>query len=283
MSQTDADDGTAAAGESEDDPVDARILAAAQRLLRQHGPAFTMAQLAEASGVSRATLYRRVPSREALAQRLRAEGIEPGAELGDPVHERILDATAALVDAQGLRFTIEQVAEGAAVGAATVYRSFGDREGLLRAFFDQRSPRRLAATQLRDLEAPVDTTLQAFVGSLLRFAVAHPGLARIGLLGEGPDAAELERLRKGGRGTLSRLVTYLEAQIERGALASADPWLLASTLLGAVLGASLLAPRLIGGSSRRAAARLRLAPDDVAAIDERARILVSLWLKGARA
>jgi AcrR family transcriptional regulator len=264
-----------------DDPADACILAAAQRLLKEHGPGFTMGQLAEAAGVSRATLYRRVPSREALAQRLRAQGIEPGAELGDPTRERILEATRALIDAQGLQFTIEQVAERAGMGAATVYRSFGDREGLLRAFFAERSPRRVAAAQLGDLEAPVQVTLQGLVASLLRFVVEHPGLARMVLLDDGPDAREVEHLRKGGRSTFGRLVAYLEAQIERGVLAPADPWLLASSLAGAVLGVSLLAPRLAAGAGQRGRARLVLAAGDPAAIDERARALVALWLKGA--
>lgn len=268
--------------EIEDDPVDARILEAAQRLLATGGPALTMARLAEAAGVSRATLYRRVPSREALARRLRAAGIEPGAELGDPVRERVLDATTALLDAQGLRFTLEQVAERAGVGAASVYRSFGDREGLLRAFFVERSPRRTATESLRELDAPIEATLTRFVASVLRFAVRHPGLARIGLLGEGPEAAELERLREGGRSTLSRLVGYLEAQMDRGVLAPADPWLLAGALLGATLTTSLLAPRLLSRAGRRVAARLRLAPDDDAAIDRRASALVAMWLEGAR-
>jgi len=267
----------------EDDELEARILAAARRLLREHGPGLTMAQLAEAAGVSRATLYRRIPSREALAQRLRALGVEPGSELGDPTRERILEATGALIDELGLRFTIEQVAERAGVGLATVYRSFGDREGLLRAFFDERTPRRLALAQLHDLEAPVEPTLQGFLAALLRFVVAHPGLARLALLGEGEDAAELERIRKGGAGTAGRLVAYLEAQIERGVLAPADPWLLASSLLGAALGASLLLPRMSKAAGRKVAARLVLAPGDDAAIEERARALVSTWLKGARA
>lgn len=267
--------------EGDEDRVDARILQAAQRLLRSHGPSFTMAQLAEAAEVSRATLYRRVPSREALAQRLRAQGIEPGSELGDPSRERILDATAALMNELGLRFTLELVAERAGVGPATVYRSFGDRDGLLRAFLSERSPRERLAAQLEDLEVPLETTLRSFVGGLLRFAINHPGLARIGLLGEGSEAEELERLRKGGRSTMGRLVAYLEAQVERGALAPGDPWLLASSLLGAALGVSLLAPRMSSGAARRAAVRLTLQPGDDAAIEERARVLVSTWLRGA--
>lgn len=241
-----------------------------------------MAELAEAAGVSRATLYRRVPSREALAQRLRAQGVEPGAELGDSTHERILDAAQVLINAHGLRFTLEQVAEQAGVGVATVYRSFGDREGLLLAFVDRRSPRRLIAEQLRELEAPPQATLQRFVASLLRFVTEHPGLARMAMLGHGDDAAELERLRKGGRSTFARLVGYLEAQVQRGALAPGDPWLLASTLLGAVLGASLLAPRLAMNAGRHARARLVLSADDPLAIEQRAHDLVAGWLKGAQ-
>ena len=266
----------------DEDDVDVCILEAAERLLRCDGAGFTMAQLAEAAGVSRATLYRRVPSREALAQRLRARGVEPGAELGDSTRERILDATGTLLNGQGLGFTIEQVAEQAGVGGATVYRSFGDREGLLRAFLTERSPRERVAMQLADLEAPVEVTLRGFVAALLRFVVVNPGLARIGLLGEGPEAEELERLRKGGRSTLVGLVAYLEAQIERGVLAPGDPLLLASTLLGATRGASLLAPRMISRAARRVAARLTLAPGDEAAIEERARVLVTTWLRGAR-
>jgi AcrR family transcriptional regulator len=265
------------------DPADARILAAAQRLLAAHGPGFTMGQLAEAAGVSRATLYRRVPSREALAQRLRAHGVEPGAELGEPTRERILDATRALLNAQGLQFTIEQIAEAAGVGAATVYRAFGDREGLLQAFFAERSPRRVAAAQLGDLDAPIEEALQGLVVSVLRFVLAHPGLARLMLLDEGPEARELQRLRQGGRSTITQLLAYLRAQIDRGVLAPRDPWLLASSLVGAVFGSAVLVPRLHAlQGSRRPPGGLVLAPDDDAAIDERARELVAMWLKGAK-
>jgi AcrR family transcriptional regulator len=268
---------------ADDDRADARILEAAQRLLQSEGPGFTMGQLAAAAGVSRATLYRRVPSREALAQRLRAQGVETGAELGEPTRERILDGTRALLNAQGLQFTIEQVAEAAGVGPATVYRAFGDREGLLRAFFTERSPRRVAAVQLGDLDAPIEEALQVLVSSVLRFVIAHPGVARLMLQGEGPEARELQRLRQGGRSTITQLLAYLRGQIERGVLAPRDPWLLASSLIGAVFGSAVLVPRLasLHGSPRPAAA-LVLAPDDDAAIDERARELVTMWLQGAR-
>lgn len=262
----------------EEDEADTAILGAAQRLLAEQGPGFTMAELAQRSGVSRATLYRRVPSREALAQRLREAGVDPGEALGSPSRERILDAVGAMLAAHGLAFTVEQVAERAEVGVATVYRSFGDRDGLLRAFFAERGPRRGAA-MLDDLESPVEETLCTLVESLLRFVTELPGLARIVLLDHGPEAREIERLRRGGRSTSSRLLEYVQAQVKRGVLAG-DPVLLCTSLVGMVVGTSLL-PRRLASKSRRA--REALAAMDGRDIGAQARQLVALWLRGAAA
>ena len=265
---------------SQEEGTDAAILEAAQRLLAEHGSGFTMAQLAAESGVSRATLYRRVPSKEALAQRLREIGVEPGRGLGS-TRERIFDAIRGLLAVHGLSFTVEQVAERAEVGLATVYRSFGDRDGLLHAFFHERGPRGVAAVRLRDLEAPVEQTLHPLVTSLLGFVVEYPGLARTVLLDQGPEAKEIERLRRGGRSTASRLVAYVEAQVKRGVLVG-DPRLLASSLLGIVLGTSLLYHR-VARSGGRGRALAPLSPDDPAGIEARAHEVVALWLRGASA
>ncbi|MCA9704996.1 MAG: TetR family transcriptional regulator [Myxococcales bacterium] len=260
---------------------DARLLEAAQELLDEHGPGFTMAQLAEASGISRATLYRRVPSREALAQRLREAGMDPGEALGSSSRERILDAVQVMLAEQGLSFTVEQLAERAEVGVATIYRSFGDRDGLLRTFFEERGPRRMVVAHLGDLDAPIEDTLRSLVASLLRFAIGLPGLARTVLLDQSPEAREIQRLRRGSRSTFSRLLEYVEAQVERGALVG-DPFLLAGTLVGMVLGSTLLFPSLASRAGRRASAA-RLRPDDCEGIERRAAELVALWLRGARA
>ncbi len=256
-----------------------RILEAARRLLTRHGPDFTMGQLAEEAGVSRATLYRRVPGREALAERLRAEGIEPGAELGDPRRERILHATRSLVDDHGLWFTIEQVAEAAGVGAATVYRTFGDRDGLLHAFLDEHGPRRVATARLGDLEAPIEAALHPVVTSLMRFFLEFPGLARSVLLDRGIDAEEIQRLRRGSRSTASRVTEYMEAQVERGVLRG-DPLLLATSLLGMVLGNSLLAPVFASRAERKDP---RPESGSAEAVEAHAQQVLALWLRGAGA
>lgn len=249
------------------------IVDAAERLLERRGAGFTMDELAAEAGVSRATVYRRISGREGLARQLRARGIEPGPALGGSTHRRILDAVRAVIDAHQLSFTIEDVAREAGVGTATIYRRFGDREGLLRAYLGRTSPRATAAEQLAELDAPVAATLTAFVASVLRFVLEHPGLVQIALFDEGPSAQQLQRLRQGGRGTFARLVDYFEAQIQRGRLRPAEPRQLAISFVGMVLGSSLLGVRLpVIADEPTASPR---------SVQERAAELVELFLGGA--
>jgi len=98
----------------------------------------------------------------------------------DPASERILDAALDLVAASGLRnLTMEGAATRARVGRMTVYRRFGDREGLIDALAARESRRCLA-----ELDRAVDPSLPAsegiargFVASL-RLIRTHPLLHR---------------------------------------------------------------------------------------------------------
>lgn len=99
---------------------------------------------------------------------------------GDPASERILDAALDLVAASGLRnLTMDEAASRARVGRMTVYRRFGDREGLIDALAARESRRCLA-----ELDRAVDPSLpvaegiaRGFVASL-ELIRSHPLLDR---------------------------------------------------------------------------------------------------------
>lgn len=98
----------------------------------------------------------------------------------DAMSERILDAAVELVAASGLRhLTMDEAASRAGVGRMTVYRRFGDREGMIDALAARESRRCLA-----ELDRAVDPSLpvaegiaRGFVASL-GLVRSHPVLAR---------------------------------------------------------------------------------------------------------
>src|SRR5262245_37724830 len=108
--------------------VPADILSAAERLVSRHGvEGLTMHRLARVTGLSRATLYRQVGGREALLDAL----AESGNDVGDRAETRtriLAGAREAFTRAGFDATSIEQVAEAAGVGVATVYRHFGDKD-----------------------------------------------------------------------------------------------------------------------------------------------------------
>ena len=102
---------------------------------------------------------------------------EPAA---DPMSERILDAALELVAASGLRnLTMDEAASRAGVGRMTVYRRFGDREGLIDALAGRESRRCIA-----ELDRAVDPSLPVAEGIARGFVASlglirsHPVLAR---------------------------------------------------------------------------------------------------------
>src|SRR5262249_25779288 len=110
MSNADAQ--PAAAPSPRYDRTAAAILDAAAHTLAEHGGSTNMAELAAAAGVSRATLYRYYPTREALLQALAAHALaEAGSRIVDagldrcPVPEAIERLVRALL-AVGDRYAV---------------------------------------------------------------------------------------------------------------------------------------------------------------------------------
>src|SRR5687767_14674423 len=95
--------------------------------------------VARRAGISRATLYRRIGSRRALDDAVRASGVDPG---GRPdVRARATAAAADLIEEGGLAaLTLEAVAARADCSLPALYGTFGGRDGLLRETFERFSP-----------------------------------------------------------------------------------------------------------------------------------------------
>ena len=108
---------------------------------------------------------------------------DPDDELG----RRILDAAVVGFGTVGVRrTTMEDVAEGAGISRATLYRRFGGRDEIVRATVQREMAGCLAAVErdLRGVRAPVDRFVDGFVG-ILQAVRANPLLVR--LLQDEPD------------------------------------------------------------------------------------------------
>lgn len=235
-----------------------RLVAAARRVRAREGPGFSVAQLARPAGMSRATLYRRLAADRALAaevERVRREG-------APSPRQELLQAATALLAEKGLSaLKMDAVAERAGFSTATLYRCFGDRDGLVREVVrGSLSAAPVLAALLED--GPFEEVLVRFVEAMLARLREQPHLLRLLLFGDAEDIRELRSLRRGEERMSLALLGLLERRGER--LRPVKPERLAAALMGQVLGA-LVFQRLHGDGE---------APD--------ARTIVALFLRGAQ-
>jgi TetR/AcrR family transcriptional repressor of mexCD-oprJ operon len=142
----------------------AAILEAAAHALSEHGRSANMADVAQAAGISRATLYRYYPDREALLDALSAQALA--------------DAAARLADAGLERAPVEEAIERIVRALTAV----GDRYAVLlreQVETDPAETDRLVAAPMRAVFArgvesgffrqdiPVDVLLELFGGALI--------------------------------------------------------------------------------------------------------------------
>ena len=112
---------------------------------------------------------------------LLVRGIAGGeGEPGDRTAERILDAAMTEIALSGVaKLTIEGVARRAGVNRATLYRRFGDLDGIVEAL-TMREGRRMADAGAQAIEGvtdPAEQLVEAFVASI-RMAREHPIISR---------------------------------------------------------------------------------------------------------
>ncbi len=219
-----------------------KILDIATELLTTKGENFTMQQLEAHIHISRASIYRHVGGKDEILALLRDErGISVGKV---NVQSKILEAARRVFARQGLRgTTMEQIASEAEVGIATVYRQFGNKETLIKAFIEQIRPRSTVYALTLSSSADVTADLRSIVKALLRVTHENSDMLRLVLGGNEQDRLYLSQLRENSDSTMGWLSAYFERQIEAGrirALGTGEE--LALALMGMVINFSVLAP-----------------------------------------
>lgn len=240
------------------------IAAAAELLQRGDRRPFTMERLAAATGVSRATLYRRFGSRAGLMQRLTEAGVmTPETEVITDMPRRILHAARQVFARTGFAAaTVEQIAQEAHVGPATVYRYFGTKEGVIRAFAKANEPRRILLAMPSKPTGHVETDLTDFAGAALRYFHENRDLVRLGFVEMGEDNEFFEKMRTAQKYTAIKLAKYLLNRMEAGLIANCDPRELALAFVGMIFSFAVAGPDVyalpMGDPNHTAAAITRI-------------------------
>jgi AcrR family transcriptional regulator len=204
-----------------------------------------LATIAQAAGVSRSTLVRRLNgSRQALDEAVRAAGIDPG---GRPVRDRTIEAAAWLISERGLaNVTLDSVAEAADCSVHSLYAIFGNRDELFAAIYERYSPfhdvLRISADPSASLEETVAELYKTISAALTReprvaTAMLSDVLGNPHGIGARIFARYFPRVRASVGG-------WLATHVEAGRIRDIPTPLLLQQLLGPMLAHVLMRPAL---------------------------------------
>lgn len=249
-----------------------RILDAAERLIKlESRKKFTMDRLEKETAVSRATIYRRFGSKDGLLKRLAEERNLSITDLEKPdARTRIIQAARVVCGQHGiLNATMEQIADEAGVGIATVYRHFGDKESLVRTFIDEESPHKLIRSMNMEHGPDIEANLTHIMAEILTFFKDNQDLLRMTFTANSATQDYLASIREAPTRTLHRLTTYFETEIAAGNLKAQNPQDMAAALLGMALSFGIILPLYYDNIS-------------IKSPQKQAKFVVSLFLDGLR-
>jgi len=207
-----------------------RIVAAAGPILA-HDPTASMAAVARAAGVSRATLHRHFRTRADL---LTAVGVEP--DVG--TRDRVLLAAADLIARDGLEgMSLDEVALRADVSRASVYRLFPGKPALFEALVTTYAPFEPVIALLHEIgDRPADQVLPEVYRLVATIGSTNIGLIRaayVEVWAASPDA--VAGAGRPLRAMLRSLGAYLEREMAAGRLEPMNPMLAVQSLLGPLI------------------------------------------------
>jgi AcrR family transcriptional regulator len=219
------------------------ILGKAQELIAEGGKP-TVAQIAEAAGVSRTSFYRAFESRDALLQALAVQP-EPGAR------ERILEAALDMVGAGGLNaLSMDELSARAEVSRATLYRLFPGKAALFTGLIKTYSPLEPVSSLVGAMQdQPPEVVIPEIARTVYR-TVAGGGESRLGVLRAvflemtslPPDAEEAAQTAMFTM--LGSVGAYVMAQMEAGRLRRVHPIVALQAFIGPVFFHLLTQPLL---------------------------------------
>jgi AcrR family transcriptional regulator len=242
-----------------------RIMRVANRMLGD-GAASSVAKIASAAGVSRATFYRVFSTRAELLQALELEP-EPAAR------ERVLEAAVRLLQARALNdLSMDELAVEAGISRANLYRLFPGKAALFRAVLIAYSPfTPVMAIFDRLGDRPPSDLIPELVLTAYRTVAGRAGIARTLVLEATSATPEFEQaFRETGLRAFGRLAQYLTEQMAAGRLRQLHPMLAVESLVGGVMFHVLVGP-LLGRATV-----------DVPAGEDAVRQFAQLWLRGMR-
>lgn len=187
-----------------------QINTAAITLFEQYGNDFTLDQLGQLAKTSRATLYRRIGSKDALLKNLAQQGLIKFDAQSD-IKSRILAATRIVVAKHGfINCTMEQIAKQAGLGIATLYRHFAEKEKLLLAFTTELK----AGVSIADFELAanlsVEEGLLVLIKTMLKFIDAHKDIVKILFFGNPDERKYITNIRDASSSTFKQISKHLQ-------------------------------------------------------------------------
>jgi AcrR family transcriptional regulator len=209
------------------------ILGKAQELIAGGGKP-TVAQIAEAAGVSRTSFYRAFDSRDALLEALSVHP-EPGAR------DRILEAALASVGAAGLNaLSMDELAASAEVSRATLYRLFPGKSALFAGLIRRYSPLEPVRLLMADLHGELPEVVMPEIARTVYRTVYGTGMSRVGMLRTvffevstlSPDAEQAAREVIGT--VFASLGAYVMSEMEAGRLRRMAPVLALQLFIGPI-------------------------------------------------
>ncbi|MDQ6877472.1 MAG: TetR family transcriptional regulator [Candidatus Dormibacteraeota bacterium] len=194
----------------------------------------TVAQFAEAAGVSRASFYRAFESRGAL---LEALAVQP--ERAAP--ERILEVALDMVGAHGLAaLSMDELAARAGVSRATLYRLFPGKPALFTSLIKAYSPLEPVSSLVLAMQDQPPAVVMPEIARTVYRTVYGSGETRLGMLRAvffevsslSPDAEE--SAREAMRTIIGSVGAYVMTQMTNGRLRPMSPLLALQSFVGPI-------------------------------------------------